>query len=372
MVLSENKLGFIEAGEWFRRLGEGTGLFEVKEVVFEGSGRGDRDWDISVTLELPHENRGLKFLVEVKKQLTPQIMLGLIERFRAWTGGELFVVCAPVISPRVMEMCREANIGYLDSAGNCRLRAQGLLIERSGRRSEQRGKRGTADPFSRLSSRIVRVLLSEPGRGRQVQELAREAEVSIGLVSKVKGRLLEEAYVEERGRLLYLRDGVKLLRDWSVRYRPKVRVLSVYSLLNSNEIEGRISEWCKRAGFVYGLTQLSAAWRYLPTVRYDRIVSYIDSRLETERHLDSLLKHLEGRLVDSGANCVLWLTSDQSVFAEHQLRSGIAVVSPLQVYLDLKLLSGRGGEAAEEIAEKYLNAHLKIRDENRDRPGDGS
>jgi hypothetical protein len=57
-------------------------------------------------------------------------------------------------------------------------------------------------------------------------------------------------------------------------------------------------------------------------------------------------------------NCTLWITDDPAVFSDAREVDGVKVVSPLQLYLDLKVLAGRGDDAAQEILEKELHSLL--------------
>ena len=84
-------------------------------------------------------------------------------------------------------------------------------------------------------------------------------------------------------------------------------------------------------------------------VRHDRSVVYLDAQIERRGLLGDLLHHLDARRVESGANCCLWLTDDPAVFVGSTELNGCAVVSPIQLYLDLKVLSGRGEEAAQAV-----------------------
>jgi hypothetical protein len=93
-------------------------------------------------------------------------------------------------------------------------------------------------------------------------------------------------------------------------------------------------------------------------VRYDKCVAYIDSKLEAENRLKELLEQIDAREVDTGANCTLWITDDPAVFTDAREFDGVNNVSPLQLYLDLKVLSGRGEDAAQEILEKELQPHF--------------
>jgi hypothetical protein len=315
-------------------------------------------WDYVITLSTGPDNRRVDFFVETRPQLTPQTALAVFQRLRWVPPDGLLLVCAPSVSPRVAELCREEGVSYLDGVGNCRIVAPGLFICVSGRPNRRASLKAAVDPFSRKSSRVVRALLTHPDQGWQVQQLARQAGVSLGLASKVKKSLLEEAYLEERDRLLYLRDPAKLLQAWAARYRPLVRRLQLFALPRATETETRLAAWCRENGVAYALTQLAGAWRYAPMVRYDKSVVYIDKKVESGDNLKALLGDLDARKVDTGANCTLWIADDPAVFTDAKEVDGVRVVSPLQLYLDLKALAGRGEDAAEEILEKHLHPLL--------------
>jgi Transcriptional regulator, AbiEi antitoxin, Type IV TA system len=349
---------FLPAAEWVRRLAEETAAFEVVKVVEAESKRGDRrpmEWDHVITLSVKPDNRCVDLFVQTRQHLSPQTALGVFQRLKWVPPDGVLMVCAPYISPRVTELCREQNVCYLDGVGNCRIAAPGLFVHVSGRPNRRTALKASVDPFSRKSSRIVRTLLKHPDKGWQVQQLAQQADVSLGLVSKVKNALLEEAYLEERDRLLYLRDPGKLLQGWAAQYRPHVKRLQLFAIARPAETETRLADWCRTNGITYALTQLSAAWRYSPFVRYDKSLVYIDKKVESGTNLKSLLGHIDAREVDTGANCTLWITDDPAVFSEAREVDGVKVVSPLQLYLDLKVLAGRGEDAAQEILEKELH-----------------
>ena len=63
---------------------------------------------------------------------------------------------------------------------------------------------------------------------------------------------------------------------------------------------------------------------------------------------------LGAKRVDSGANLVLAVPEDPFVFYQSRTIDDIAVVSPLQLYLDLRKQPGRGEEAAQEILKREI------------------
>ncbi len=139
----------------------------------------------------------------------------------------------------------------------------------------------------------------------------------LGLASKAKTALVEDAYLEERDRLLFVRNAVKLLQGWSAAYRPHVKRGQRFAIPRPNEIEKRLAEWCRT-----------------------------NIELEAGNKLKSLLQQLDAKEVETGANCILWITDDPAVFTDSKEIDGVKVVSPLQLYLDLMALSGRGKVAA--------------------------
>jgi hypothetical protein len=134
--------------------------------------------------------------------------------------------------------------------------------------------------------------------------------------------------------------------------------VQLFAISRPPENEKRLADWCQANGVAYALTQLSAAWRYSPMVRYDKSVVYIDARVATDYSLTALLDRIDAKEVETGVNCTLWLTDDAAVFSDAREIGGVKVVSPLQLYLDLKLLAGRGDEAAQEVLQKELRPLL--------------
>lgn len=352
-----DEASFIPAADWVRHLGEETASFGVVRVVESESIRAENRkmvWDYVITLAIRPDHRRIDLFVVTRQQLSPQTALGVFQKLKWLPPDGLLMVCAPYISPRVAELSREQGVSYLDEVGNCRITAPGLFIHVSGRPNRRTSTKTAVNPFLKKSSRIVRAILTHPDRAWQVQQLAKEADVSMGLVSKVKNTLLEEAYLEERDHLLHLRDPGKLLQMWAARYRPSIKWLQLFAISRPPETEERLGEWCHANGVSYALTQLSAAWRYSPMVRYDKTVAYVDWKVIADSSLPSLLEHLGAKEVDTGVNCLLWITDDPAVFTDTREINGVKVVSPLQLYLDLKILPGRGEEAAQEILENEL------------------
>jgi hypothetical protein len=303
--------------------------------------------------------------IEAKARITPQNALSVAERMRQLPPHVMPVVYAPVISPRVAEVLEQSGVGHVDQAGNCRLRSarHRVLIDLRGRKSPTGRGKGTANPFSPKSSRVVRALLSRPAEGWKVRELAEhpDVDVSVGLAAKVKRILVEEGYAIVHRRSLYLRDPVGLLENWAKKYPGPAEQIPMYLRGDVEAAERAVGEWCRENGVQYALASFSAAWRTAPEVRYNVAAVYVHVRVFDREVFDDLRSSTGAKRVETGANLQLWRPYDRSVFADSEPASPgeQPLTSALQTYLDLKQSAGRGEEAAAAIYEKHLGAQLE-------------
>ena len=279
------------------------------------------------------------------------------------------MVFASVISPRVAEILEQYGVGYVDQAGNCRVRSarHRLLIDRHGYKSPVRVPKGIADLFSPKSSRIVRAMLAQPFKGWKVRELAMHADVgvSVGLAAKVKQTLIEESYASEHDRQLYLRDPVGLLENWAKYYAEKhlgpADQITMYFRGSTEEAEQAVAHWCRDNDIPYALAGFSAAWRLAPEVRYNVGAVYVDSHGFDGEMLGKLGTYQGGKPVETGANLLLWCPYDASVLvgSRKESEAELPVTSAIQTFLDLRRLGGRGEEAAVAVYERLLAQPLK-------------
>jgi hypothetical protein len=367
----------LSAVEWLRRLGQETGAFSVVDVAVKHRQQHEQplerwtDPEIAKavpdrylklakqTIWWPNVEAGLlladnttkvQLHLAVRSRVTPAEAVALLERMEA-SGRTVAVLCSPSLSPRVQEMCRRKRVSYLDEAGNCRLAAPGLFIEIEGRAKTRSDTRATVDVFAPKSSRIARILLTDPKRGWQVQALAKEAQISLGLASKTKRALVEQAFAQERDGLLYAREPDGLLQLWSQRYQvTRLQRTGVYTLDKLSAVEQRANQWSKNQGVRCALTDFAGAWRLAPMVRYNRASIYVESQAGQRE----LIADLGLKPVATGANLFLCTPYDPSVFYDQRDIDGLSVVSPIQLYLDLIRERGRGQEAAQEIFAKHI------------------
>lgn len=306
---------------------------------------------------------GVDFRLKVKeyKRITPAIAESacLTLNRQGQASGSPPVLFASIVSDRTSEIATKYGVSWIDYAGNCRLvfPAHGIYVRRSGIENPF-GKQlpKVLNVFSSKSSRVVRAMLQEPLRGWQLNELAAHPDVRVspGLMSRIKRSLVEAGYAVMRKGQIRLTRPDDLLGDWVNHYRNhKPREYSFYMRGELEQIEQQIALWCSKFTDQFALSRFSAAWRLAPDVRYSVASFMVPTRATLDEPLIDLVSNFGARKVDSGANLVLQISDDESYFS-HRLGETLLTTSPLQTYLDLRVMDGRGEEAAMAIYEKYF------------------
>ena len=186
-----------------------------------------------------------------------------------------------------------------------------------------------------------------------MQELADEAQVSLGQVANVKKLLSDREWIEseEVGFRLRSLDAavLPLITEWGKNYRiERSTTREYYSLQPIPVMEGELVDASRRVGVQLALSGFSGAVRFAPTVRYQRITAYVLG------DIPALEERLRLKPVSSGANVSLLEPYDEGVLYGTREVEGAAVVSPVQLYLDLAQTKGRGEEAASAIMEEVI------------------
>lgn len=306
--------------------------------------------DLAISVRLGKVRRQL--VVEARSSGQPRfarqaaMYLQLIRQSSASIYG---IFAAPFITTETGERLTKEGIGYVDFAGNCRICFDSVYIRREGQSNPMTEKRDLGTLYSPRAQSILRVLLGDPRRSWKVQELAAAADTSVGLVSNVKRLLEAREWLEAVEVGMKLGQPRKLLDEWRGVYRPDGgRRHDFFTLESIAAIEHKLADACGQRRVRYALTAFSAAARYAPAVRYQRALAYVDT------DIDALGKSLSLNPVDSGANVTLIEPHDRGVYLDSRTVEGCQIASPLQTYLDLFHLRGRGEEAADSLLKDVL------------------
>lgn len=315
---------------------EPTGPDTGFDLLFDVTGNGTR-W---------------KLLVEVTSSGEPRIARGAIQRILAFapkSEAQYGVLAAPYIGEETQKICRDAGVGFIDLAGNCRLVFDKVFIERRRFPKPEAERRPLRSLFSPKASRVIRVLFEAPKQAWQVQKLARAGHVSLGLAAKVKQRLLDLEYALEEPEGIRLARPEELLRSWAEHSASRKRAaVGVYAAGDLPEIEEALRAYCVANTLRYAFTQFSGAARVAPFTRYARGAVYVDADPV------SFVGSLGWKIIDTGANFMLPWPFDEGVFYGARTIGQDCVVSDVQLYLDLMESKGRGEEAATAILDQKL------------------
>lgn len=290
-------------------------------------------------------------LCEVKRSGQPAIARDALVQLQHWTSqepGSTGVLIAPYISPTVARMCADKSIGAVDLSGNVLLSFGNVYIRDTGKPNRFTEQRELRSLFAPKSSRVLRVLLENPARSWLVQDLAREAKVSIAQVSEVKKSLHAADWLAP-GQGVRLSQPEVALRTWADRQgRVEHERLEYYSPHPPEEVQRNLLSLFPHAGKNFGLCGLSAAWIYAPVVPPSRVSMYVDWDPRETQEVAGL------KLVPSGGNVVLIQPRDWGVFYIAKGMGPWSIVGPVQTFVDCMRSGGRGEEAAEAILEQRL------------------
>jgi len=322
---------------------------EINESLLEAT-LGNFKVDLIVKLKINGEVNSL--LVESKSLGEPRIVRMAIQQLREYSNlikNAYPLVAAPYISENTAKVCKQNKVGYIDLAGNCFLTFDRVYIERKYYPNPIIEKRRVRSIFSPKSSRILRVLLNNPQRRPWgVWELAKETNVSIGLVSKVKERLLDMEYISG-DKYLTLTRPIELLEEWSNNYSfRKNKTYDYFSFDDLKDVERKLSQSCKQQQIPFALALFSGAALVAPFSRYTRGFAYVG------KNISEVANQLGLKEVSSGPNFTILEPYDEGVFYNSNEIDDMEVVSDVQLYLDLIGFKGRGEESANFLLEQRI------------------
>lgn len=312
------------------------------------------DLQADIILEISFNNKKKKIIVEVKSVGEPRYIRSAVYQLSTYLTQYTDVygiIAAPYISEKTGEICRVANIGYVDLSGNCFLSFDTIYIKKENYKSIVSAKREVKTLFSARTTRLLRVLLINPEKTWTQMNLSNESKVSIGLTNKVIKKLYNLEYADfDQNKKILFKNPSKLLDLWREKYSYlDNEVIGYYSSLSQAEFEKWLVKYMsRRSKERYAFTLFSGASLIAPFVRSRQTFFYFTGNKE------KLIKETELKPVTTGANVLILIPYDEGVFYGTQRIKEKNVVSNIQLYLDLYNYKGRGREQAEYLREKVI------------------
>ena len=291
-------------------------------------------------------------LAVVKENGQPRLVREAITKLHEYqqTYADAYgLVVAPFLTPMSTRICRQEGVGYLDLSGNCRLNFDFVFISKTGRIVPTSKKKNFRSWYSPRVERVLRVLFLQPQHLWTTWDLAMEAFVTPGQALGVKNQLSNRQWLEEFKEGFRLSRPDLLLDDWSENYLPGRSVERVFSSSKSVvEIETTLASVCQEQVIPYALMGFSAVMRFDPLFQYNRVSAYAAS------DLSKIISALDLTETKGKGNVSLWVPYDEGVLRGAELFEHVKVTSPIQTFLDLISLEGRGEKAANHIWENLI------------------
>lgn len=307
-------------------------------------------------VDIEFNNGGATLVLEVKSSGQPRMIRSAIENVRRAIARlrprhSIGLVGAPFMSEQAKRLCVDANVGYIDLVGNCRLVGPNVYIDYTTTETPKSAQRELKSVFAPKSARILRTMLRQPDTAWKVADLAEAAGVSLGQVSNVRKALIDREWAEVADDGLKLTDRAALIRAWREAYTPTVgERRSYYTTLHGKALEAALASALAKAN----ADGKAAAMSFTAA---DAIAPYgrpSSTYLAAEpAALPALVEGLRLKPVSSGANVEVLIPDDPDFFADLRTASrGLITTSGVQTYLDLSMAGERGVEAADVLLEK--------------------
>ncbi len=322
------------------------------EIISTGLQRGFGDFHAVIYFADNEET--IKFCIEVEPRGERRFVNKFMLMASQHVDGSFYMFMAPYISEASAEAMREKKYGYMDLSGNCYILTKRIMIYITGKQNkyvELRTKKNYFSKSASAASVIMRTILDDYQKTWQVKELSNITGKAIGTVSNVKSFLLDHAWIEELPGGFRVCNVREMLYDWAKDYQKKdSRLFEYYSLDSIPEIESAIAKWNDKHGASAVLGSFSAAVRYAPVVRYNKVHVYVE-----QQDFEEFIADLNLKQVASGGNVIITIPHDETPCMFPNKINGDVVTSPVQTVIDLLTGGGRGEEAAAAIILKEFD-----------------
>lgn len=264
---------------------------------------------------------------------------------------DLELVVVDRIPRGLIEEAERAGVAVVDRSGHGRVVGPGFVyVAPPTQASLSAAKRSSASPFAPKASRIVRALLAHPEERWKLSHLANLVDVDVGNAHRILASLADMGVVERDEDAYLVVDPGSLLEAWAdFHRRPSQRlalpVLSdlerdLHDLTASLQGEAVVSgEFAAEALAPY-LTASGAVVHCLTPQAWESVAGRGSGH--------SLVPAPPGRgriTVD---------LADEGTAQFHSFVNNIAVVHPVQLYVDMFRDFGRGREAAEHLRRELI------------------
>lgn len=337
---------------------------QVKNLRFEESGRAAVGWDGQVTLKT--DQGMVSYFFEVKSHLRPQAVRHLLIQAKTFCKqhgkSKGLLLLADYVNSSLGQQLKEADINFVDTAGNVFLRQEpGLHIYVEGKKPQTSAKEAPTRLFQPSGLTLLfGFLVTLESVNCSYRGLARANGVALGTVGWIMRDLREQGYVEPLGKnRIQLIRKKELFDRWvdgyAMRLRPKI--LTGEFVLDPTKDFDSVMEGIENYAFEqnmqWGLTGGYGAFELLHHYRGMTLSIFIE-KWSPDTALAAL--HL---LPHEGGDVKVFQSFSPQVFGKIDRQTGHPVVHPLLVYAELLFQGGdRELETARQLYTTFLEPSL--------------
>lgn len=293
-----------------------------------------------------------KVVVQVKTRANAATAWQLVHQAERHKDKPLLLIAGETTAD-AREIMTEHGVAVIDGLGNAHIELPGLLVHLEGRHSRRQVRP------ARLSGKagvIVQALLLHPERSWQVQELAQEAGLSIGLTHRVLTRLENEGLIAaERSGPRNLRrviDPTALLDLWAEENTDRPIRTPAYLLAQSpRQLITELGSNLDRNEVAYALTGAAAGSLLAP---FATAVPVAEVWVTATASPEQLYRASGADGVAEGQNIVFLQAKDDTPLTFRARASGLWVANKFRVYCDLRRDPRRGREQADHLREELI------------------
>jgi hypothetical protein len=272
------------------------------------------------------------------------------------------VVLVERASSGLERAAEEREIGVLDVRGRGRLRGPGFVyvvsphgVARQPRENNAAvphdpGRTVSVSAFAPKASRVVRALLSEPRATWRVTDLAHRVDMNPGNAHRVLVALGDLALVERDREGYVVPDPGSLLEAWAEQWRP-ARKPEPMTILVGDDLRRATERVFASLDGVAAISGELAAELYAPHLPAVHAIIHCTDPGAWD---PELLAGLAGTPPLRARHRITVDLPDAGVGDFGDVRDGLPLVSPQQLYVDLYRDRGRGREAGEHVRREVL------------------
>lgn len=174
---------------------------------------------------------GIKFCCEIKKTISNANVFSIIDGIKNKSNNKNtpMLLITTKIYPKLAETFAENQINWVDKAGNCDIRHEGLTIKIAGQKNTAPVNTGTVSKISETNIKLILFFLQNPESVNwPYREIQEKVGLSLGTITKVFDLLKAKRYLvqTEKGRRIAMRE--ELIEWWQQQYneflKPKLLI----------------------------------------------------------------------------------------------------------------------------------------------------